>query len=409
MAQARQQIPAGKRSPRGWRIPLALICLALAWQGTASALANAIARSDPQTAYSIFGRDGRIMARLAERRFEFEPTAELEGETGLLAMRALERDPTAAKALVTLGSIAALHGSNARAKAAFGHANLLSYRELRPRLWAIEDAASRGDIDGALGQFDIALRNSKTVQETLFPILAAAAGQSQVRPRIIALLQRGQDWRDDYLYFLTSRAPVPQVTVPFLAETEKAGIPLSPSAKATLVDRLVEIKQYELAWQTYRSMHGSVARDAIRNGSFSDSPQDMTVFDWVVGGSGDLHAFLADRGNPAAFEFSAGPSASGVILQQFQMLEPGTYRLKGRAIVNGNGQSGAPYWTFRCLNGFETQRLEIGAQPSVDGRFSGVLTIPVGCSPQNLALMLPRTRSTERTEGRVFEIEISPF
>lgn len=135
-----------RRSSREWvvRGAVALALLVCGYFGTVSSLANAIVRVDSARAYTLDSDNGVVLARYAEDAFARQPTKEAISRPAILAREALLADPTAAEALTVLGFQAQLRGEEERADALFSYSTALSRRELRPRIWAIEEAVGRG-------------------------------------------------------------------------------------------------------------------------------------------------------------------------------------------------------------------------------------------------------------------------
>ena len=96
-------------------------------------------------------------------------------EARALVRRALARDLTQVQAIEQRALDEALSGNSGRARRLFALSDRLSRRSLPTRLWLIQDAVDRGNVAGALRNFDIALRTTTDAQPILFPVLAKAA------------------------------------------------------------------------------------------------------------------------------------------------------------------------------------------------------------------------------------------
>src|SRR5690606_28285593 len=123
-------------------------------------LANVLVRAEPAYAHRLSPIDGKITAAVAEQSFTLTPDASSASEAARLARLALRQDATAVSALSVLGLQAQLRRDASQARDLFSYAHQLSRRELRTQIWGIEEAVGRGDIAGALEQYDRALRTS---------------------------------------------------------------------------------------------------------------------------------------------------------------------------------------------------------------------------------------------------------
>jgi hypothetical protein len=180
-----------QHSAREWsiRVVLAIIAAALGVFAVSVSLANVITPASPALAHLLSPTDGRITARLAENEFALRAISSSQSRAAKLADLALRQDPTAVDALSVLGLQAQLRRDLSRAQNLFGYSLALSRRDLRARIWAIEEAVQRGDINGALMNYDIALRTSRDAVDTLFPVLSSALKEPKIRASLIRVMK----------------------------------------------------------------------------------------------------------------------------------------------------------------------------------------------------------------------------
>ena len=165
------------RRTRPVRLALALLAVVLGFMSVRDSLANALAKADAARAHALAPGNGVISALYAQELFSSRPNTDPRSSAAQAARDALLDDATAADALTVLAFQAQLRGDREKADAIFRYSSQLSRRELRPRLWQIEAAVARGDIAGALRQYDIALRTSKEAGPLLYPTLGAAMAE----------------------------------------------------------------------------------------------------------------------------------------------------------------------------------------------------------------------------------------
>lgn len=202
----------GKRPKKAWAVRgiLALGALTLGYASISDTLANVVVKVDPKRAYLLDSGDGRIAAALAEQEFAATLESRPGSEPARLARQALRQDPTAVEALSVLGLQAQLRNEEALTDRLFSYAVALSRRELRPQIWAIEEAVMRGDINGALDKYDVALRTSQEARRTLFPVLASAISEPKIRISLTSLLASDPIWTRPFIRYLSTSSPEPQ-------------------------------------------------------------------------------------------------------------------------------------------------------------------------------------------------------
>lgn len=395
-----------------WRgaIPLALLTAVLGYVAVTDSLAQALRKKAPAQAHALAPSDGRSTAALAEKLAGAGATAARRAESDRLALLALRQDPTAVDAVATLGLNARLRGDAKAAARYFTYSDKLSRRDLKTRIWLIEDAARRGDVDGALRNYDIALRTSRLAPDVLLPVLVRASSEPVVAKALVRTLATKPLWTDAFLYALASGSQKPQAMATLLVELRKAGVkPSEPSVDAIAVARLLAANAYEPAWSFYRELRRNVDRRQSRDPRFALDTPAPTAFDWVPtsDNSGITAAILrGERGG--VFDFAAPPSVGGLLLQQLQLLPPGQYLLTGRSSGIEQDRGARPYWVLACGDGKEVGRLDLPNSAENGGVFRGRFTVPAGCPAQYLRLMARSSSAVNGLSGQIVEARLVP-
>src|SRR4051812_41959266 len=203
------------------QVILALLAVALGCCSVAFSIAQAIWKNDSLLASRLAPFDGRITANLAASLSMPNVPAAERRRADELARKALRQDPTAVVAASMLGLNAQFRGDTAAARRLFGYAEGLSRRNLVTQLWGIEDAVGRNDIPAALRHYDIALRTSSRASEVLFPILASATSDHQIRRALTGTLTLRPLWANAFLDYLAANAPDPLSVTALFMELHK--------------------------------------------------------------------------------------------------------------------------------------------------------------------------------------------
>ncbi len=414
--QTRESWPREKRSLAQWvvRGVLAVGAGFLALNSLGASLANVLVKTDPARAHMLSPGSGHITADLAEQRFSLEPAADAQSRPAQLARQALRQDATAVEALGVLGLQAQMRGDEDEARRLFTYSQALSRRELRSRVWAIEEAVRRGDIGGALEQYDLALRTSRAAPDLLFPVLASAVAEPRVRAELIADLAQQPGWGEAFIYTLASSAPDTEASLRLFREAERGGVPVSELARTTLVNVLVSRQSFEDAWAYYASIRLGADRRRSRDPNFSLAAETTASFDWAAISSAGVSATIQPGQPGGLVDFSAAPSNSGVVLQQLQHLPPGAYRLEGRSSGLEQPEQSLPYWALTCQDGRELGRVPLRPSPPASGEgeagvpFNGRFTVPGNCPVQTLALMVRPSDQIAGVSGQIHRVQLAP-
>lgn len=397
------------RSTMQWVVRLGLAGTAAAlgvWSVTFS-LAQALAERDPLTAHRLAPYDGRIAGLMAMRELQSGLASSKRTDTVDLATRALRYDPTAVAAASVLGIDAQLAGHLNTARQWFAYGEKLSRRNQSVQLWLIEDSVSRNDIGSALRHYDIALRTHPDLAELLFPVLATASAEPAVRAQLIPKLRQGPRWGQNFINYMSGNTD-PVLAAAVFRELGQAGIPVPADAKARVVDSLISRGQAALAWQYYAAGHPTYDRRRLRDARFRAPLDSPSKFDWILTNDGTITTSIEGTGDNTIFSFFLPGGIGGQLLQQYQVLPTGQYRLEG--IGAGGARSGRsnPYWIVACLSGRELGRVDMGPSGKTDQRFTLSFSVPQDCPVQTVTLVARPSDAADQVDGEVRYVTLSP-
>lgn len=406
---SKQRRHKSQRLPKEWAIRLGAAGLALVvgFYSVSDTLANVVVKADPVRAHALAPWDGKITGKLAEHEQELAFVSKSDADPAETAKLALRQDPTSVESLTVLALKAQAAGQLEKVRALFSHSRELSRRELQTHLWAIEEAVSRGDINGALRQYDMALRTSRRAPDMLFPILTSSLAEPSVRASMVKLLAEEPVWNEAFFSFASRRSATPEATAAFFQQIEKAGGKIAITDKAAVVDAMANSGEVDTAWKYYASYNKGAERWRSRDARFSTVLEQPSVFDWQALSTTGVFATLQPAADGGSVEFSASPGSGGRVLQQRQMLAPGTYRLIAEmSEIDGVAQS-KPYWTLICDKTGELGRIEFDNGPDKQ-RVTGSFTVPSGCDSQTLALVVRPSDEISGVFGRALSASLVP-
>jgi len=405
-----QRAAPPRRSPVEWafRATLAAAAGALGYSAVAHSLAYSLRENAVERAQTLASDDGSITALLSEKLSGATATAADRVRADELARKALLQDPTAVAAVATLGINAQLRGDNTSARRLFAYSDKLSRRDLRTRLWAIEDAVSRDDVPGALRQYDIALRTTRNAPDVLFPLLAGAITDPTIRAGLVRTLVTRPPWMNQFIAFVSGKGEPRAVTRLFL-DLQRAGIAISDAPSSTAINGLIAGGFVDEAWAYYASQRTNVARSQSRDPQFTADRDTPSFLDWMPGaGDSGISASIQPSKQGGLFDFAAPTGASGTLLQQMQLLPPGDYILEGHSIGIDQTADSRPYWTLKCPDGRELGRLPVSNSSETSGHFKGRFTVPSGCPTQFLMLVARPSLNVSGVTGQIDRALLKP-
>lgn len=408
MPKRRATRPRRSATEWGVRGALAVAAAGLGYFSVTHSVAYMIRGSAPARAHALAPWDGRITALLSEQLSGPEATAADRKRADDLARLALRQDPTAVPAVATLGINAQVRGDTAAARRIFAYSETLSRRDLRTRLWAIEDAVARNDIAGAMRNYDIALRTSRIAPDLLFPVLASAITDAEIRQALVATLTKRPIWSDQFTGFVSGNGPDPRATASLFEALHRRGIALPAASPAALIGRLLAEGRADDAWRFYATLTPGADRRIARDPGFTANLTAPTPFDWVPITDSGVSATIQRGEQGGIFDFAVPPNLGGPLLRQTQLLSPGDYRIEGRSIGIEQAADALPYWTLTCAEGRELGRVTVPNSAVANGRFVGRFTVPAGCPVQQLLLVARPSESLSGLTGQIDDVRLRP-
>lgn len=407
----RRHAPLPQRTSIEWgaRVALAATMAGLGYGAVTHALAYSIRGHAPERAYALAPWDGRMAALLSQKLSGPEASATDRIEGDRLARNALRHDPTAVAAAATLGINAEIRGDRAAALRSFAYSQMLSRRELRTQLWAIEHAVGRNDIASALYHYDVALRTSRTAPDFLFPVLASAIADAPIRVALANRMAARPAWNDLFISYVAGNGPDAQVTAAFLAALNQRRIPVSDMATAAIVTRLLSENHFDTAWAYYAAITPGVDRHMSRDPNFTANHAIPSQFDWMPVTDSGVSAAIQQGDKDGLFDFMVPTSLGGTVLRQTQLLPQGTYALTGRsANIEQSGKTSL-YWRLSCVDGRELGRVVVPPSAKKDGAFSGQFTVPADCPHQQLTLVVQPSEEPAGVGGQILNVQLRPI
>ena len=400
-----------RRSTAEWAVrgTLAIAAVGLGYTSAAQSLAYMIRGSAPDVAHMLFPWDGRVTALFAEKLSGPGASALDRKRADELARLALQQDPTVVSAVATLGINEQIRGNTIKARRIFAYSTMLSRRDLRTQLWAIEDAVGREDILGALRTYDNALRTSRTAPDLLFPVLASAITDDKIREGLVTILLNRPVWSNQFLGFISGNGPDTLATAGLFEDLNAKNITTPPGSQANLIGRLLSKGYIDSAWHLYASITPGANRRFTRDPNFAANPSPPTPFDWQPVTDSGIAATIQRSKQGGIFDFTVPSNLGGPVLRQTQLLVPGDYTIEGRSIGIEQVDSALPYWALTCVDGRELGRVTIPNSIRAQGHFVGRFTVPAGCSVQQLEMVARPSEALSGLTGQIEYVRLQPF
>lgn len=396
-----------RRSSKEWAVRFALGASAavLGYYSVTFSVSQLVVKRDPALAHRLAPYDGSVTGAYAASLVGNDATQEDRRQADSVARQALHQNPISVTALATLAVNADIRGDKVNARRLFTSVQGLSRRNLITQLWMIEDAVSRGSIPQALRQYDVTLRVFPNMNALLYPVLAAGINDPIIRRGLVKILAGKPLWSESFITFIAASGPDPRVTAALFVDLRRAGVAVPEPAWAGAVNALIAAEQFDSAWAYYSDLRSGADRRRSRDPRFAVNTYTPSQLDWVLANTGGLTTSIQG----GIFDFSVPASVGGPLLQQYQLLPPGTYRLAGHSTGIDVAVSERPYWALSCSSGRELGRIEMPNSAVANGVFTGTFTVPAECPMQVLILNARPSDSVSGLSGQIDRAELAPI
>lgn len=376
---------------RKWAaLALALPAAWLAWQIITLALAQTYARSDPLQALRWRADFAPALSRAAEAATIEVFTPEGLARPADLARRALLRSPVEARALRTLGMVAARTHDEGRVNGLMTLAASRSQRDPVAHLWLFQHFVARGEWAPAMREADTLMRKPPPNYDVV-GIVAAAAQQPDARPALIERMRHGPPWGTVLVTQLARRDP--SAAFELLVQLSQTGTPATNAQVGALMRQMLRdgaIPNAYLAWTALLPGSAIERLGDVYDPGFDGLP-GAPPFNWKLAARADFGAEIApgpsDAGSALYIHYSAKKPAE--LASEILLLPPGRYQLVSRMYLEQSDRSEDLGWTLSCYRGPLLASID-APDDGLVWRESAAASFEVpasGCEAQTLALV----------------------
>lgn len=346
---------------------------------------SALIRSGVEPALApVFGLQARDQVRIHEDRFgdagRLADSAEPVRQNALLA---LLDDPLDAMTLRQLAYT--LLGANRPVTVPLLKlADRTSRRDLLTQISLIEFEVQSGSADHALRHYDRTLTVYPEMSETLFPILAKAANEPDVRQGLRAYL--GRPWFRPFLSFALKYGTKPDIVVAFM-KASRIGLQSESDRqfRLQLLNQLVAMEAIDAAAQMVRAA-APTAGKLLEDPGFSSQTADPALgpFAWRLSHGEPVTATLAEEGWLEAEIFSG---RSGLVAERVTMLPPSRFTRTLNVKADSGQASVRLTVEVRCLGTRAGAVLASRELPPLASADEIAFLVPDGCPAQTWRIM----------------------
>ncbi len=348
------------------------------------------AQSRPEAASAAAPWSGIARSWLAHRQMLTARDAADMDRVYANATRAAARAPLEAEASRNAGFVVAARGDEQRADKIIGAAARTSKRDYFAHAWLLDRKFRLNQIDGAVEEADIVLRQRTTSWPVIFPELTRITADPRVIEPLARALAARPYWRGTFFETFGAKAPSHANAFRLFRRLASLREPASASEQRSWFARFdgeTDVKIWYLQWRTLLPEPLAKKHMHIRDGDFEglDAPPPFT---WLLRPSDGVYSERSK--NPDGAGQTLYVSFEGVRATDFAVqslpLAPGDYEIAASVFADDPIEAGKIGIHIRCGRFNSSRsiiRLGFSVTPGKWRRQSVGVTMPEDCpAPQ---------------------------
>lgn len=397
---------------RAYPFVLFFVGAVLFWNSTMTTLVEIGASLNIPTSTLPIGNSAKIMGVEATRRLTANPTSVGElRKIEYLARMALKSEPLQDGVLRTHAIIKSGLNKNFVPDEAILTAIKISRRDVPSQFWMIEKKVNQQDVAGALKHYDAALSTSNSTRGYLFPRLAPALVDNEIREPFRAIMKRNPFWINYFLYFALEQDGTEAALADLLVDR---GAWKQQSAtgifEQILIRKFVAQGRAMEARNFYLGLKGADLA-LLRSPSFSElsANNEKAAFGWEISQLPSSGArFDRAKNGVVILSVFAAPGARAIIARKPLFLAEGRHELSvAFGDVSMPDDSGLT-WRMRCLAAgeqmdFWRHSATIGAGRK---RLVVALEVPSNCQAQYLEIEIAGAQQQADTTVDIIAVQV---
>ena len=340
------RIPSGSRAARIGILTLAAVAMVFTVR---TGLGFVLARVNPALGARIDGANAVVLGELSEKRMLSARDDADIAAVAKLSREALRASPLEATAVRNIGFVMSATGKDRDASRLLELAGKLSLRDYLTHAWLLDYRFRNNQVQGAVDQADIVLRQRVETWPVIFPALSKLLTDPRMIDPLSKALAAHPYWRGSFLETLGGESVDANAASLLYLRLRAIGAPAKASEQASYFLSLIKTAPPQLVYRRWLALlpAGKLPKDQalLRDGSFSglNAPPP---FNWQFYARDDVYSELSKGpdGKTTSLHVSFDGGSQSNFVTQKLMLVPGRYRIRGAAFPDGQVATGQIAW-----------------------------------------------------------------
>jgi tetratricopeptide (TPR) repeat protein len=288
-----------------------------------------------------------------------------------------------------------------------------SRRDIGTQLWLIEAAVAAGNVGQALHHYDIALLTNPRTADVLFPKLAAALDDGQIRAGLTPYVRSNTGWLSafmDHAIWKTDKADMLAQTL--LGAGGLRDTAENRSTESQLIGQLAKQAKYDAAREFFLSLEG-IDRNVLQSADLQNVPEyaRFAPISWRLENTSGVSAVAEGEHKNIKLRIFVSPETTGIAAQKLLFLAPGAYSFAYTTGPVVFGSRSNAYWVINCVTVNDAKpvlRDDLLPHPG-NQRRSAAFRIDSACPTQLLQLVVSGGDDNSDAGFAVSAISVKPL
>ena len=326
----------------------------LAWLSFIHAVANITWQQNPDMALRFVPDHPLALSRKADELFAAKQDPATLAKVEAMAKQSLRGGALNPVAIRLLGYVADVRGDRKRARQLMLLSQKVSRRDFGTQLWLIEDAVARNDKKQALYHYDIAMRTTPSSFPVLFPTLAGALSDPEVRTGLVPFVKQAPEWLLSFLPYAIGTMESHEYLVDLLVLS--GSLPDRPEYKGQsnyLLNTLAAKNNFSSFERYYLSLRNASPL-ALSTASMTKDTVSIAypAAGWQLTESPSIGGGFSEPNKNGRFTLSAfaGSGERGEVMRKYLFLKPGNYRFSAQYEAQQSAADSDIRWDLICAS-----------------------------------------------------------
>lgn len=326
----------------------------IAWLSFIHAVANVTWQQNPDMALRFVPDHPLALSRKADELFAAKQDPATLAKVEAMAKQSLRGGALNPVAIRLLGYVADVRGDRKKARELMLLSQKVSRRDFGTQLWLIEDAVARNDKKQALYHYDIAMRTTPSSFPILFPTLAGALSDPEVRAGLVPYVKQAPEWLLSFLSYANGSMENPVYLVDVLVKS--GSLPERPEyiAQSNYLLTVLALKGQFPAFELYYKHLPNASAKSLLMASLTKETVNVVypATGWQLTETPSIGGAFSEPSKSGKFTLSAfaGSGERGELMRKYLFLKPGRYRFSAQYEAQQSAPDSNIRWDLACVS-----------------------------------------------------------